>query len=100
VDRLRKTTKILNQDVQQSSHGSKLVSVDYKRTSYRYIIRLSQKDAYILASVSRPALGPTQPPVQWVPGVLSPGVKRGRGVMLTASIIRTMSPDDEGSTHL
>jgi hypothetical protein len=29
------------------------------------------------------ALGPTQPPVQWVPGVLSPGVKRGRGVMLT-----------------
>jgi hypothetical protein len=25
----------------------------------------------------------TQPPVQWVPGVLSPGVKRGRGVMLT-----------------
>jgi hypothetical protein len=36
-----------------------------------------------LASVSRPALGPTQPPVQWVPGVLSPGVKRGWGVMLT-----------------
>jgi hypothetical protein len=23
------------------------------------------------------------PPIQWVPGVLSPGVKRGRGVMLT-----------------
>jgi len=33
--------------------------------------------------VSRPALGPTQPPVQWVPGVHSPGVKRGRGVTLT-----------------
>jgi hypothetical protein len=32
---------------------------------------------------SRPALGPTQPPIQWVPGVLSPGVKRGRGVTLT-----------------
>jgi hypothetical protein len=28
-----------------------------------------------VASVSRPALGPTQPPVQWAPGVLSPGVK-------------------------
>jgi hypothetical protein len=36
-----------------------------------------------LASVSRPALGSTQPPVQWVPGVLSPGEKRGRGVTLT-----------------
>jgi hypothetical protein len=35
------------------------------------------------SSVSRPALGPTQPPVQWVPGVLSPGVKPGRGVTLT-----------------
>jgi hypothetical protein len=36
-----------------------------------------------LASVSRPALEPTQPPVQWIPGVLSPGLKRGRGVTLT-----------------
>jgi hypothetical protein len=36
-----------------------------------------------VASVSRPALGPTQPPVQWVPGVLSPGVYPGRGVTLT-----------------
>jgi hypothetical protein len=31
------------------------------------------------ASVSRPALGPTQPPVQWVPRVLSPGVKARPG---------------------
>jgi hypothetical protein len=34
-------------------------------------------------SVSRPALGPTQPPVQWVTRVLSPGLKRGWGVTLT-----------------
>jgi hypothetical protein len=33
--------------------------------------------------VFRPALGPTQPPVQGVPWALSAGVKRGRGVMLT-----------------
>jgi hypothetical protein len=29
--------------------------------------------------VSRPALGPTQSPVQWVPGVLSPAVKARPG---------------------
>jgi hypothetical protein len=36
-----------------------------------------------LISASRPALGPTQPPVQWVLGALPPGVQRCRGVMLT-----------------
>jgi hypothetical protein len=35
-------------------------------------------------SVSRPALGSTQSPVQWVPEILSPGVKRCQGVTLTA----------------
>jgi hypothetical protein len=36
-----------------------------------------------LASVSRAALRPTQTPIQWVPGFLSPVVKRGQGVTLT-----------------
>jgi hypothetical protein len=36
-----------------------------------------------ITSVSRPALGPTQPSVQCVPGVLSQGLKHGRGMTLT-----------------
>jgi hypothetical protein len=31
---------------------------------------------FIFTTVSRPVLGPTQPPIQWVPGSLSLGVKR------------------------
>jgi hypothetical protein len=31
---------------------------------------------FLLSTVSRPALGPTQPPIQWVQGALSLGVKR------------------------
>jgi hypothetical protein len=34
-------------------------------------------------AVSIPVLMPAQHPVQWVPGVLSPGLKRGRGLTLT-----------------
>jgi hypothetical protein len=41
------------------------------------------KRIFPVSSVTRPTLRPTQPPVQWVPGVLSPGAKRGRGVTLT-----------------
>jgi hypothetical protein len=41
------------------------------------------KGFFLYPRVSRPALGPTQPPVQWVPGVLSPGLNRGRSVTLT-----------------
>jgi hypothetical protein len=42
-----------------------------------------RREFFCLTCVSRPALGPNQPPVQWVPGVLSPGVKRGLDVTLT-----------------
>jgi hypothetical protein len=31
---------------------------------------------FLFSMSSRPVLGSTQPPNQWVPGVLSPGVKR------------------------
>jgi len=30
---------------------------------------------FLLATASRPTLGPNQPPFQWVPGVLTPEVK-------------------------
>jgi hypothetical protein len=42
---------------------------------------------FVFFSVSRPSLRPTQPPVQWVPGVLSPGLKGGRVVTLTTNPI-------------
>jgi hypothetical protein len=41
------------------------------------------KQIFLLAPASRPALGPTQPPIEWVLGVLSPGVKHSQGVTLT-----------------
>jgi hypothetical protein len=41
------------------------------------------RGCFPLTSASRPALGPTQPPIEWVLGDISPGVKRGHGVMLT-----------------
>jgi hypothetical protein len=37
------------------------------------------KIIFPLTSVPRPALGPTQPPMQWIPGVLSPGSRARSG---------------------
>jgi hypothetical protein len=59
------------------SRGSSVSLVSYYGLDDRAI------DVRSPASVSRPDLRPTQPPVQWVLGVLSPGVKRGWGVTLT-----------------
>jgi hypothetical protein len=79
-----------------SRYSSKLLVVCKRSVWYQYrsclttgwTIGLSRFDPrqgqiFLLAPASRPALGPTEPPIQWVPGVLSPGVKRGRGVTLT-----------------
>jgi hypothetical protein len=41
------------------------------------------KRIFPVTSVSRPAMGSTQHPVQWVAGLIFPGLTRGRGVTLT-----------------
>jgi hypothetical protein len=34
-----------------------------------------ERGKILFSTASRPALGPTQPPIEWVPGAISPGVK-------------------------
>jgi hypothetical protein len=64
--------------------SSCLVDIPHEKDGLRYVpIFLSYVSDIPLASVSRPALRPTQLPTQWVPEVLSQGVKRGRGATLT-----------------
>jgi hypothetical protein len=69
----------------QGESGSSVSTVSGYGLDDREIEVQSPAEArhFPLASVSRPALGPSQSPVQWVPGVLSLGVKGGRGVTLT-----------------
>jgi hypothetical protein len=72
--------------VPHSNHFSFLVTYVgslFRSTAEILCVPGGGKRIFPLSSVSRPALGPTQPPVQWVPGILSPGVKRGLGVTLT-----------------
>jgi hypothetical protein len=48
-------------------------------TDYRLDDRIESRwglGIFLFHTVSRPALGPTHPPIQWVLGVLSLGVRR------------------------
>jgi hypothetical protein len=63
-------------------HRNELRATGWTTWRSRFDPRQRQR-IFPLASVSRPALEPTRPPAQWVPGVLSPGLNRGRDVTLT-----------------
>ena len=66
-----------NQTQKVATHATSCVFTDY-----RYTFPVSNPGGDEIFRPSRPALGPTQPPVKWVPG-LAPGVKCGRGALLT-----------------
>jgi hypothetical protein len=65
--------------------GAGVAQSDYELDDRAIVVGspAESKRHFPLTSVSRPALEPNQPPVQWVQGVLSPEVKRDRGVTLT-----------------
>jgi hypothetical protein len=46
------------------------------------------------SSAPTPALTPAHPPIQWVPGVLSPWAKHGRGMTLTTHPISAEVKND------
>jgi hypothetical protein len=47
--------------------------LEYIEQIHFFHSQLDQQLQLMGESVFRPGLGPTQPPVQWIPGVLSPG---------------------------
>jgi hypothetical protein len=47
-----------------------------KRMFYQFMLYLFKVGIFVFTTASRTALGPTQPPIQWVPAVLSLGVQR------------------------
>jgi hypothetical protein len=86
IDRIKMNSRFSNTDIRRRTCTYQLKAfsvVSCKRIDLWFSTFLLSQKIFPLTSVSRPALGPTQPPVQWVPGVLSRGVNRGRGVTLT-----------------
>jgi hypothetical protein len=80
----KKGTYYTNKCSEEQSWGISVSIVsDYRLVDRGSITGRGKGFFFPLASVSRPALRLTQPPIQWVLGVLFPGVTRGRGVTLT-----------------
>jgi hypothetical protein len=60
-------------DTDKGSRGRSVSIVNGYGLDGRGSISDTGRGFFLLVSASRPALGPNQPPVQWVPVVLSPG---------------------------
>jgi hypothetical protein len=69
--------------VTQWSWGSSASIVSWLQTERPGFDPQQGQRIFPLTSVSRLALRPDQPPIQWVLAVLFPGVKHGQGVGLT-----------------
>jgi hypothetical protein len=71
--------KVLLMNVSQAAQSVQWLAADWV-IGVRSTTEVKDFSSTVCAQL---ALGPTQPPVQWVPEVLSPGVKCGQGMMLT-----------------
>jgi hypothetical protein len=60
-------------DMTQHEHRFSLIGLQAERSGFD---SRQGEEIFLFSTASRPALGPTQPPIQWVPGGLSVGVKR------------------------
>jgi hypothetical protein len=81
---------LLPQDPSQCYHSISFLAIrcprGFSATGWTFgVLRFDSRRGlgiFLFTTASRPALGPTQPPIQWVPGALSLGVKRsGRGTI-------------------
>jgi hypothetical protein len=61
-------------------------------------VRVLLVNNFLFSTSSRPALGPSQPHIQWVPGALSRG-ERGRSVKLTSRLKLVPRSRKYGSIH-
>jgi hypothetical protein len=60
---------------------------DELQAGWRWFDSRQGQEIFLFPITSRPVLGPTQPPIQWVPGALSPGLKRpGREALSGAEV--------------
>jgi hypothetical protein len=50
--------------------------IPFSATCVNSLSYITQLHSFIFFTSSRPAVGTYQPPTQWIPGILSPGVKR------------------------